>query len=359
MHGDTSHARYARQTRLPMIGDAGQRRLAASRVVIVGCGALGCATADLLCRAGVGAITIIDRDIVELTNLQRQVLFTEADAAAGVPKAEAAQRRLNAVNSHVRVTAVVADVHHRNVVELTGIGGPESPHVIVDGTDNFGTRYLLNDVAIRFATPFVYAGVVATHAMQMSVIPGRGPCLRCVFPQPPEPGSQPTCDTAGVLGPAVTLIASLQATEVLRVLLSRGGTDPRAAGEIAARSVLREIDVWEMRWREIDLSRARQLDCPACGERRFEFLESSDAPATVALCGQNAVQVAAPAMRPDLGVLAKRLQSAGVVAAGPFMLRLTPASGLRLTVFADGRAIVHGTADPGIAKAFYDRLIGS
>jgi len=346
-------ARYARQARLPQIGDAGQARLAAAHVAIVGCGALGCASADLLCRAGAGRVTVIDRDVVEMTNLQRQTLFAETDAIDGLPKAEAARRRLVAINSMIDVRAVIADLHHRNAVELLGVGDASTePTVIVDGTDNFITRYLLNDIAIKFGVPFVYAGVVGTRAMQMNVLPGRGPCLRCVFPEPPEPGSQPTCESAGVLGAAVMMIASMQGAEAIKIAI--GETD-------AVSTTLREVDVWSSRWREIDLTRSRREDCPACGLRHFEFLDSDAPPTTVSLCGQNAVQITAGvgASRVDLGEIATRLTSVGRVHATPFMVRVVPSGeGMRLSLFADGRAIVHGTADPGIAKAMYDRVVG-
>lgn len=343
--------RYARQTRLPEIGEAGQARLSAARVAIVGCGALGCAAADLLCRAGVGQITVIDRDVVEATNLQRQVLFCEADAREGLPKAEAARRRMNAVNPSVDVRAVVADVHHRNVIDVLMMDdGQRRPHVILDGTDNFATRYLLNDVAVKYGVPFVYAGVVGTHAMQMNVLPGSGACLRCVFAEPPVPGTQPTCESAGVLGASVMMVAALQATEAMKLIVG-------ATADV--RRTLRELDVWTSRWREIEVERDTQ--CVTCGARRFEFLESMERPQNATLCGQNAVQIGAPqGAMTELGTLAERLSASGRVTRTAFMVRVEMSqSPLRMTVFADGRAIVHGTSDAGVARAMYDRLIGT
>jgi adenylyltransferase/sulfurtransferase len=343
--------RYARQTRLPEIGEAGQAKLNAARVAIVGCGALGCAAADLLCRAGVGQITLIDRDVVEVTNLQRQVLFCEADARDGVPKVEAARRRLNAVNSSVDVRAVVADVHHRNVTDLLAMEDVQRrPQVILDGTDNFTTRYLLNDLAVKYEVQFLYAGVVGTHAMQMNVLPGLGACLRCVFAEPPVPGSQPTCESAGVLGAAVMMVAALQATEAMKLIVG-------ASDEV--RRTLCELDVWTSRWREIEVERDAQ--CVTCGARRFEFLESMERPQNATLCGQNAVQIGAPqGAVTELAALAERLGGSGRVTRTAFMVRVELSqSPLRMTVFADGRAIVHGTSDAGVARAVYDRLIGS
>lgn len=343
--------RYARQTRLPEIGEAGQARLGAARVAIVGCGALGCAAADVLCRAGVGQITIVDRDIVEVTNLQRQALFTEADAREGVPKAEAARRRLRDVNSSVDVRAIIADVHHRNVIELLKMTDAERrPHVMLDGTDNFVTRYLLNDLSVKYAVPFLYAGVVGTHAMQMSVLPGSGACLRCVFPEPPAPGSQPTCDSAGVLGGAVMMVAAVQATEAMKLIIG---------ADAAVRRTLRELDVWTSRLRDLEIERDPR--CITCGERRYEFLENNERPLAATLCGQNAVQIGAPTgVAPTLAAVAERLSSSGRVTRTEFMVRVEIShSPLRMTVFADGRAIVQGTSDAGVARAAYDRLIGS
>ncbi len=349
--GDGHLARYARQIRLPEIGDTGQHRLLKARVAIVGCGALGCASADLLCRAGVGELVIIDRDVVEMSNLQRQVLFCEADALGGIPKAEAARRRLAAVNSSSRVRAVVADVHHRNVVDLLAIDdATRRPHVIVDGTDNFATRYVLNDLAVKHCVPYVYGGVVGTHAMQMTVLPGQSACLRCVFADPPVAGSQPTCESAGVLGAAVMMVAALQSAEAMKLIVGEG---------FPGASSLRELDVWKPVWRQLDV--ARDPECPTCAARRFEFLDSNEQPHAASLCGQNAVQIGGSrGAIVRLDALAERLRASGRVTQTEFMVKVElPGSALRVTLFTDGRAIVHGTADSGVAKALYDRLIGA
>ena len=230
MSGDhSSNAdRYHRQTLLPDFGNEGQARLSSSHALVVGCGALGCAAADTLTRAGVGRLTIVDRDVVELTNLQRQVLFDESDAAEGLPKAEAARRRLAAINSCVTIHALVQDFNHRTAPRIAGLAGaaPTPPDVILDGTDNFETRLVINDLAVKHGIPYVYAGAVGTKGMQMTVLPpalgGGPPCLRCLVDRPPAPGVLPTCDTAGVLGPVISIVSGVQAAEALKILVGRG-----------------------------------------------------------------------------------------------------------------------------------------
>jgi adenylyltransferase/sulfurtransferase len=340
---------------LPMIGPEGQERLRAGRALIVGCGALGCAIADLIVRAGVGHVTLIDRDLVELTNLQRQTLYAESDVRDGLPKAEAARRRLESINSGVRLRAVIADFTPSNAGaiagEALGTGG-----VLLDGTDNFETRYLLNDLAVSRGDPYIYGGAVGTRGMAMTVAPGRTPCLRCIFEEPPPPGSTPTCDTAGVLGPIVALVGAVQAAEGIKALL--GVFDPPA---------LSEFDAWTGEHRRIALGAAR-ADCPCCGGRRFEFLDHQRSSATTSLCGQDAVQVApsSAGSKLDLSALTAKLAPHGqFTALGALLVRGTLAaersdSGqpLHLTVFADGRAIVKGTTRPEQARSIYARYIG-
>jgi molybdopterin/thiamine biosynthesis adenylyltransferase len=350
------HPRYHRQTLLPDFTSEAQARLAQSSVAIVGCGALGCASADLLVRAGVGAATLIDRDIVELTNLQRQSLYDERDATDAMPKAEAAKRRLTAVNSEVTLHAVVADLTADNAERTLA-----DASVLVDGTDNFDTRFLLNDLAVRRGIPYVYGGAVGTRGMAMTVLPPAErdaealPCLRCLFPEPPPPGSQPTCDTAGVLGPVVAMVGAYQAGEALKLLINR--TD------LVLRSLL-DFDPWNGDRRRLPLAGARDPDCPCCARRRFEFLSGERAAGTAALCGRDAVQVSPrPGQKIDLAALAQRLAPAGDFRLGPFTLAGTlnessGAPGTRLTIFRDGRALVQGTTDPTKARTLYDRLIG-
>lgn len=357
-------ARYHRQMILPGVGEAGQRRLARARAVIVGCGALGCQAADLLARAGVGSLTLIDRDVVEWTNLQRQTLFTEADARVGEPKARAAARRLADVNSGIELLPVIADATHRNVERLAGLAGATGDAartVLIDGTDNFQTRYLLNDVAVKHGVVYVYAGVVGVSGMAMPVVPGLGPCLRCVFEEPPPPGSTPTCDTAGVLGPAVAVVAGMQAAEVIRRIVMEEAAGPAA---------LQEFEVWPGRSRRIELAAARRGDCPCCGRRRFEFLEGGRAEDTAVLCGQRAVQVwpveAQAGGGVDLRALAARLAAHGPVAGHEYLLRARlegergrEGAAIELTVFGDGRAVVRGTDDVSAARAIYARYVGT
>jgi molybdopterin-synthase adenylyltransferase len=343
--------RYHRQMLLPGFGEDGQRRLLASPVLLVGCGALGCAIADLLVRAGVGRLTILDRDVVEQTNLQRQCLFEEADAAAGAPKAEAAARRLAAVNSSVRVEPVVADLNGSNAQRLLEAAAPA---VLLDGTDNFETRYLLNDLAVKHGLPYCYGGVVGMSGLRMTVRPRHTPCLRCLFEQPPPPGTMPTCDTAGVFGPLVQMVGSAQSADAIRLLLG-------AAEDMPA--TLTQIDAWSGTHRVIDVSQSRRADCVCCARRRFEFLESGSGSGTASLCGQNAVQVS-PAgafgqSRLDLRALSDRLQPHGEFEVSRFLLRgELSREPYGLTVFGDGRAIVRGTDRPEIARAVYARYVG-
>jgi adenylyltransferase/sulfurtransferase len=348
--------RYHRQTLLPQIGRAGQARLAASRALVVGCGALGTVIAEQLVRAGVGTVRIVDRDVVELSNLQRQTLFDESDAADGVPKAVAARERLRRVNSSVTLEALVQDFHPGNAEELAGISaGDGRPPVdlILDGTDNVETRYLINDLAVKHGIPWVYGACVGTEGRVMTVRPAETACLRCLFPEPPGPGELPTCDTAGVLGPLAGVVASLQAVAALKLLSGQSE---------AIRRELTVIDVWSNRLRTIDLTDARRGDCQTCAERRFDSLDVRAVSRPVSLCGRNAVQVR-PETRVgiELEVLAKRLEPFGVVTRTPYLLRLAPLDDqtLQLTVFSDGRLVVGGTSDLNRARSLYARYIGT
>lgn len=342
---------------LPGIGEAGQRRLLKSHAALVGCGALGSVIADALARAGVGRLTIIDRDLVEFTNLQRQVLFDESDASHGRPKAEAAAARLAAVNSDVRVDALVADLNPRNAERLV-----EGAMVLVDGTDNFQTRYLLNDLSVKRGIPLVYGGVVGTTGMTMTIVPALAsaaivtPCLRCVFPDPPPPGASPTCDTVGVLGPMAGVVASIQAAEAMKILLGRFDL---------LRPVLSQCDIWNNVHRTIDLLGLDRGACRCCGLGTFEFLDA-DADETVSLCGADAVQVLPPreiGSGLDLAALAATLGPVGTFEAGSTILRgrLADPGGapVGLTVFRDGRAIIKGTTDLARARSIYARYIGA
>jgi len=331
--------RYSRQILFQGIGETGQQRLLDARVVVVGCGALGTFQAGALARAGVGSLRIVDRDYVELSNLQRQWLFDESDVAQALPKAVAAVRKLAAINSGIRVDPVVADLAPGNVDDLLG-----ESDLILDGTDNFETRYLINDYAVSHAHPWVYGAAVGSYGISMAVAPGKTACLRCVYPDSPE-GAQATCETAGVLGSITALIASLQVSEAVKILC---GAEPSRK--------ITTVDVWSGEIRQMTQP-GPQDRCPACGLREFPYL-NGDKLAPVSLCGRNAVQIHECARPLDLRELAGRLSPLGQVRANEFALRFDMPPYL-LTVFPDGRAIVKGTTDVGIARSLYARYIGS
>lgn len=339
---------------LPGFGAQGQERIARAHVAIVGVGALGCALADQLARAGVGVITLIDRDVVEVTNLQRQTLFTEADARGGVPKAEAAAARIGAINSAVTTRVFATDLTARNAEELLGMGS-NTPAVILDGTDNFETRYLLNDISVKHAIAYAYAGVVGTRGMQATFVPDaqRGlPCLRCVFPDLPPAGSVATCDTAGVLGPTIAIATGAQATDALKIITGNA--------HLLSHTLL-EFDAWNNVRRRIDLrALGASSDCPCCGKRDFAFLRATDAEHAATLCGQRAVQIPGRGAV-SFDALAAALGPLGRVERSRFMLRFFPAErpGTWLSVFADGRTIVQGVDRVEEAKSLHARYVGA
>jgi len=338
--------RYSRQILFDEIGEAGQERLARSRAVIIGCGALGAIQAETLARAGVGSLILVDRDFVEESNLQRQIMFEEADARDRIPKAVAAARRIRRVNSDIEVEAVVTDVNFENVEEI--LNGAD---VALDGTDNFETRFLINDAAIKHAKPWVYGAAVGSYGLTMTIIPNETPCLRCVLERLPDPGSGPTCDTAGVLMPIVSVIGSIQSMEAIKLLT--GNTNR------LHRSVI-SLDVWDFQLRQIPLeSFSRAGDCPACDLRDFEFLRGRARQVTTTLCGRNAVQIAkSGAASIDFRALAERLKPLGEVAFNDFLLRFR-VDEYDITVFRDARSIIRGTADPAVARGVYARYIGT
>jgi len=338
-------SRYSRQILFGEIGIDGQKRLMESLVVIMGCGALGTVQAEALCRAGVGRLRLIDRDFVEESNLQRQTLFTEDDARGVLPKAVAAQRRLGQINSEVRVEALVADIHSKNIESLMQGAG-----CILDATDNFETRFLINDAAIKHQIPWVYGAAVGSYGISMTVLPQNTPCLRCVLEKLPAPGSSPTCDTAGVLSPIVNVIASLQVAEALKIL----------SGNV--RRINRRMlcfDVWENSYRQIEIANVRdEGDCPCCQLRRFEFLEGVGSSAATTLCGRDSVQIGVPdGSGLNLKELAQRLKAVGKVQINDFLLRLT-VDQFEIAVFPDGRGIVRGTKDAQVARSLYARYVG-
>src|SRR5713101_9636749 len=278
MTADVSLDRYSRQMRFHGIGEAGQRKLLDSHVTLCGCGALGTVLANVLVRGGVGHLRLVDRDFIETNNLQRQVLFDEHDVAENIPKAEAAARKLGAINSSVHVEPVVTDIDHTNIVELV-----KDADLILDGTDNFEIRYLINDAAVKLGKPWIYGGCIGSHGQTMTIIPGETPCLRCVFEAAPAPGEAATCETAGVLSPIVNIIASYQAAEALKILT---GQRDRVNRDLIF------LDVWENVHKKFSISKLRgRNNCVCCKQNNFEWLDGAHGSQTTSLCGRNAVQV--------------------------------------------------------------------
>jgi len=327
------------------LGERGQQALRVAEVVVVGCGALGSALANTLVRAGVGSLRIIDRDFVELDNLQRQALFDEHDVAANLPKAEAAARKLRRINSAVEVEPIVADLNPGNAEWLC-----RGADLILDGTDNIETRFLLKDVAVKHGLPWVYGACVASEGRVLPIVPHRTPCLRCVWDELPAPGELATCETAGILEPAVRMTASIAATAALKIL---------AAGAQAVEPRLVSLDVWNGRFHVLDVGPLRDpAGCRCCGGREFEFLSGRQASSAATLCGRDSVQVLPrPGITVDLRSIARRLGSGTRPSFNEFLLRFR-VEGLTVTLFADGRAIVQGTSDPARARTVYARYVG-
>lgn len=357
-------SRYHRQMLLPGFGDEGQRSLLKSKALVVGCGALGTVVANLLARAGVGHLVIVDRDFIEMTNLQRQVLFEESDVQNAIPKAEAARQKIAKINSQVQVTAIVDDVNHTNIEKLA-----EGCDVIVDGVDNFETRFIVNDAAVKLGIPYVYGGAVGTVGMQYAILPhtpagdsawekaGRAtPCLRCIFEQAPPPGMNPTCDTAGVLGTTVGIIATYEANEALKILTGNWQ---------AISPTLLHIDTWHNLVKQFKVARAYDIgECTCCKQRNFEHLAGKLSSQTTTLCGRNAVQLSQQSNgnKLDFDEIAGRLRSHGDVTANKFMIRANITDNgepYELTLFTDGRAIVKGTKHANVARSIYAKYIGA
>ena len=343
---DPRLARYVRQMRYAPIGKAGQERLLASRALIVGCGALGSVLANTLARAGVGHLRIVDRDFLELNNLQRQVLYDEEDVAAGLPKAIAAKSRLDKINSQVEIEAIVGDVDHTNIGRL--LAGVDC---LVDGTDNFETRFLLNDVALKYRVPWVYGGCLGAEGQVLTILPGETPCLRCLMPEPPPPGSTPTCDSAGILGTIIGVVASMQANEALKIL----------SGHCEAVSrTWNVLDLWDNQMRQIKLdSFSDRSGCPACSGREYPWLEGKRGSHTAILCGRNSVQLSFPGREPiSLEELAEKLSAVGAVNKNRYLVRAA-IDKYQVTVFPDGRAVIGGTEDVAEAKTVYAKYVGN
>ena len=333
--------RYSRQVLYPGIGAHGQRQLAQAHVALVGCGATGAAAASLLARAGVGTLTLVDRDVVEESNLQRQVLFDEADAREGLPKAEAARRKIAQFNSRTEVRAHVADLVPSNIHGLLG-----EAVILLDATDNFETRYLLNDYAIEQGRPWIYAATVGAYAATMNILPGETACLACLFPKPPA-GMVETCDTAGILNTAVNFAASVEVTEALKFLV--GARDKM-------RRTLLGRDLWTNDQAEISAA-APRAQCTVCQQRDFAHLRGEDRP-QITLCGRNSVQIHEHHRPVDFAEMRRRLEPHGKVNFNQLLLRFERGD-YTVTVFADGRALVQGTTDVTLARSLYARFIGS
>jgi len=333
--------RYSRQIVLPEIGEEGQQRLLRSTAAIVGCGALGSLQAQALARAGVGCLILVDRDYLELSNLQRQWLYEESDLQEDLPKAVTAARRLARINSGIELRPVVADLSPSNIADaLAGAG------VILDGTDNFETRYLINDYCVRHGIPWIYGAALGAYGITMPIVPGRSACLKCLYPEPPTP-PLPTCETAGILNAVTSAVASIQTADALKLLCGAGHL---------LRLRITVMDLWEGRIRQVEQP-GPQEDCPACAGRVFSHLQAVRR-APITLCGRNAVQIHEDPRPVDLGELARRLAPLGEVKVTPFALRFRIPP-YELTVFADNRVIVKGVGDPGVARSLYARYIGN
>lgn len=348
--------RYNRQILLPFIGQEGQKKISESTAVVAGCGALGTVIANVLARAGVGKLRIIDRDFIEKSNLQRQVLFDEKDCAENLPKAAAAERKCRQINSEIEIEGIVTDINPANVEELI-----KGATVVVDGADNFETRFVLNDACVKHKIPWVYGAAVGSLGLTMTIIPEVTPCIRCIFETAPPPGMTPTCDTAGVLASVTGLIGNFEAAEALKI----------CAGHLdAINKRLFQIDLWNGELHRFKIEKAREVaDCPCCKRRNFEFLEGQGASTTTGLCGRNAVQInPKTGAKLDLAAMAKQLQGTSDItnlSVNKFLLKFNapggdePKDGLEITVFPDARAIIKGTKRVAVARTAYAKYVGA
>lgn len=337
--------RYSRQTLFKPIGEDGQRKLLNKKAVIVGMGALGTVISNHLVRSGVGHVRFIDRDLVELSNLQRQSLYDEEDAAGNLPKVMAAEKKLRKINSTVKVEPIIADLNLDNAEEL--LGGFD---VIVDGTDNFSTRYLINDVSIKLGIPWVFGAAVSSRGMHAVIIPGKTPCYRCLFPEV-QTGLGETCDTVGVLSPITDIIGSFEAVEALKILVE-ADTNPN----------LEQFDIWYNSLLQMDVSEGKNPECPACVHHQYEFLDRSSGQqiSFAILCGRDTVQINPRNVKEfDLNNLAERLNGSGKIITNSFLLRFSPEDDINMVFFKDGRVLIHGVNDISTARTYYSRYMGS
>ncbi len=335
--------RYSRQILFSAIGEAGQKKIRESKVVVVGCGALGTVSSEMLTRAGIGKLTLIDRDFVEESNLQRQSLFTEEDAHQGLPKAAVAERELRAINSDVEVEGVIEDVTWQNIDRLC-----RDSDLILDGTDNFETRFLMNDFAVKEEVPWIYGACVGSYGVAFAFQPNLSACLQCLFEQPTDVGTTETCDTAGILAPIVHAVAAFQVAQGLKILV----------GESPPQEIL-QIDVWTGTWQTITAKKARSQQCRCCGKNQFHFLEGQENRRLTRLCGRNAVQISPPRpTRSNLQQISKRLDKSAEIYLNEYLLRIR-VDGYEIALFADGRSIIRGTDDFTEARALYAKYIGT
>ena len=335
--------RYSRQILFGGIGEEGQRRLLAARVLIIGCGALGSAHADSLARAGVGHLRIVDRDFVEPSNLQRQTMFTESDAEQRLPKAIAAANHLREINSEIEIEPHILDINYSSVEQLL-----DACDVVVDGTDNFATRYLINDACVKHNVTWIYGAAVGSYGVTMTIRPHQTACLRCVFEEAPDAASAPTCDTSGVIMPIINVVSAVQVSEVMKLIAGRLD---------ALHASLMQFDVWQNEWRRINPG-APRADCPTCALGKYETL-SEAADGAAVLCGRDAVQISpSQPTRINFSLLADRLRRAGEVKFNEYLLRFKTGK-FELTVFQDARSIIRGTDEIALARSLYARYIGN
>jgi adenylyltransferase/sulfurtransferase len=335
--------RYSRQTRFAPIGEAGQERIRSARVLIIGLGALGTVAADQIVRAGVGFVRLVDRDFVELSNLQRQSLFDEDDIRQALPKAVAAEARLRRINSSVEIQSIVDDVNPTNIEDYI-----EDVQLVLDALDNFETRFVVNDACAKRKKPWIYSGAVGSYGLVMPVIPGASPCLRCLLGNLPAPGTSQTCETAGVIAPITHTIASMQVAEALKFL----------TGSLDADDIrLTTYDIWAQRFHRIDVGKESMATCPVCSEGKYEYLNGNPL-RTITLCGRTAVQLI-PGVKGDIDFaeLSKSIGTFGAVQFNEFLLRCS-APPYELTLFKDGRAIVKGTEEASLARSVYSKMVG-
>src|SRR5882724_7062048 len=336
--------RYSRQILFDGIGEAGQDQLLRSRAVVIGCGALGAMQIEMLARAGVGHLRVIDRDFVEFSNLQRQVMFTERDAIGRIPKAVACEARVRSINSDIQIESTVADVNYSNIEELIANAG-----IVLDGTDNFDTRYLINDACVKNNIPWIYGAAVGAHGLTMTIRPGHTPCLRCIFDEPPRSGTFPTCDTGGIILPVIAQVAAIQSAEAIKIL----------TGQIdRLHHSLIQFDLWQNTHTKVNLNSMRGgNDCPTCHRGDYQFLNATRGQMTTSLCGRNAVQISnTQSAKLNLEELAARLDGSGEVSFNKYLLRFGVGE-FELTVFSDARAIIKGTNDLTVARTLYAKYV--